>query len=285
MTRSPGNLPSEYALAFARHLADAARPFALRHFRTSPHIFFKADNTPVTVADQEIEAMLRCSIQEAYPGHGIIGEEYGDSMPDTDYTWVLDPIDGTRSFIVGNPLFGTLIGLLEHRRPFIGLIDCPAVRERWWGDGKHAMYYDGLKEHAARVSRHRSVEHARLYLPHYISQAGHPRFEEKDSAERQVIAELSSRALVSQPVCDCYAYGLLASGHCDLVIETGLEPSDYFPLIPVVKGAGGQISDWEGNLLDRDSDGRIVAAASEELAKAAIEILSPCLKLPSGLVA
>ncbi|HVW63897.1 MAG TPA: inositol monophosphatase family protein [Nitrosospira sp.] len=274
MTRSPGNLPSAHALAFAQRLADAARPLALRYFRTSPYISFKADNTPVTVADREIEAMLRRRIQEEYPGHGVTGEEYDGGIPDTDYTWVLDPIDGTRSFIVGNPLFGTLIGLLEHRCPFIGLIDCPAMGERWWGDGMHTVYYNGLEEQAAGVSRHRSVEHARLYLPYHISQAGHPRVDEKNSEERQAIGELSNRALVSQPVCDCYAYGLLASGHCDLVIETGLEPSDYLPLIPVVKGAGGQISDWKGNPLGHDSDGRVVAAASEELADAAIEILS-----------
>jgi histidinol phosphatase-like enzyme (inositol monophosphatase family) len=273
MTRSPGDLPSEHALAFAQHLADTVRPIALRHFRTSPHIFFKADNTPVTVADREMETMLRRGIQEEYPGHGVIGEEYG-GVPDTDYTWILDPVDGTKSFIMGNPLFGTLIGLLEHRRPFIGLIDCPAMGERWWGDGRRTFYHDGVKEGHAHVSLCRSIDHARLYVPPYIPQANGPSFEEKNLEERQAIGELSNHASVTQPVCDCYGYGLLASGHCDLVIETGLEPPDYFPLIPVVKGAGGQISDWEGNPLDCDSDGRIIAAASEELAKAAIEILS-----------
>lgn len=273
MTRNPGNLPSEQALAFAQRLADTVHPIALRYFRTSPHIFFKADNTPVTVADREIEAVLRRSIQEKYPSHGIIGEEYGGGMPDTAYTWILDPIDGTRSFIIGNPLFGTLIGLLEHQHPFIGLIDCPAMGERWCGDGRQTLYHDSLNEHVARVSYCRSIGRARLYVPHYISQAGYPGFEEKDLEERQAIGELSNHASVSQPVCDCYAYGLLASGHCDLVIETGLEPADYLPLVPVVKGAGGQIIDWEGNSLDFDSDGRVVAAASEELAKAAIEIL------------
>jgi inositol-phosphate phosphatase / L-galactose 1-phosphate phosphatase / histidinol-phosphatase len=273
MTRNPGDLSGEHALAFAQRLADTARPIALRYFRTSPDIFFKADNTPVTVADQEIEVMLRRSIQEEYPDHGVIGEEYG-VVPGTRYTWILDPIDGTRSFAIGNPLFGTLIGLLEHRRPLIGLIDCPAMGERWWGDGTRALYYDGLKERPARVSRRGSIEHARLYVPHYIPQAGYPDLEEKDLRERRAIGELSKPASVSQPLCDCYAYGLLASGHCDLVIETGLEPSDYFPLVPVVKGAGGQITDWEGNLLDCHSDGRIVAAGSEELLKAAIEILA-----------
>jgi histidinol phosphatase-like enzyme (inositol monophosphatase family) len=264
---------------FAQRLADTVRPIALRYFRASPHIFFKADHTPVTVADREIETMLRRGIQKKYPGHGIIGEEYdGNSVQDTDYTWILDPIDGTKSFIIGNPLFGTLIGLLEHQHPFIGLIDCPAMGERWWGDGRQAIYRDGLKERAAHVSRCRSIDHARLYVPHYIPQdipqANDSTFEEKHLEERQAIGKLSNHALASQPVCDCYAYGLLASGHCDLVIETGLEPTDYFPLIPVVKGAGGKISDWEGNPLDCDSDGRIIAASSEELAKAAIEILS-----------
>jgi histidinol phosphatase-like enzyme (inositol monophosphatase family) len=273
MTISPGNLPSGHALAFAQHLADTVRPIALRYFRTSPHIFFKADNTPVTAADREIETMLRRGIREKYPGHGVIGEEY-DGAPDTDYTWILDPIDGTRSFIIGNPLFGTLIGLLEYQHPFIGLIDCPAMRERWWGDGGKTIYHDGIKERAAHVSRCRSIDRARLYVPHYIPQTDNSSFEEKHLEERQAIGQLSNHASASQPVCDCYAYGLLASGHCDLVIETGLGPTDYFPLVPVVEGAGGQISDWEGNPLDCDSDGRIIAASSEELAKTAVEILS-----------
>jgi inositol-phosphate phosphatase/L-galactose 1-phosphate phosphatase/histidinol-phosphatase len=272
MTRSPGNLSVERAIAFAHRLADTARPISLRYFRTSPDIFFKTDNTPVTVADREIEVMLRRSIREEYPGHDVVGEEYG-GVPDARYTWILDPVDGTRSFVIGNPLFGTLIGLLEHRRPLIGLIDCPAMEERWWGNGLRARYHDGLKEHGAHVSHRRSIENARIYVPRYIPKTNDASLEERDLEERQAIGELSDRAAVCEPGCDCYAYGLLASGHCDLVIETGLEPADYLPLVPVVKGAGGQIIDWEGNSLDFDSDGRVVAAASEELAKAAIEIL------------
>jgi histidinol phosphatase-like enzyme (inositol monophosphatase family) len=265
-------LSGERAIAFAHRLADTARSIALRYFRTSPDIFFKADNTPVTVADREIEVMLRRCIREEYPGHDMVGEEYG-GVPDAHYTWILDPVDGTRSFVIGNPLFGTLIGLLEHRRPLIGLIDCPATGERWWGDGLRALYHDGLKEHGAHVSHRRSIENARIYVPRYIPQTDDASLGERDWEERQAIGELSNRAVVSEPGCDCYAYGLLASGHCDLIIETGLEPADYLPLVPVVKGAGGEIIDWKGNLLDFDSDGRIVAAASEELAEAAIEIL------------
>lgn len=269
MTRSPGNLSGEHALAFAQRLADAARPLALRHFRTSLDVFHKPDSSPVTVADREIEARLRQIIQEEFPEHGIVGEEY-DGGADIHYTWILDPIDGTRSFIMGNPLFGTLIGLLERHRPFIGMIDCPALGERWWGDGTYALYYDGLEERAAMVSHCRSIERARLYVP----QVEHPNSQEKDVEERQAIGVLNARVPVSCPVCDCYAYGLLASGHCDLVIETGLEATDYFPLVPVVEGAGGSITDWEGNPLHWDSDGRIVAAASEELLKAAVDMLN-----------
>jgi histidinol phosphatase-like enzyme (inositol monophosphatase family) len=272
MTRSPGNLSGKHAIAFAHRLADTARRTALRYFRTSPDIFFKADNTPVTVADREIELMLRRGIQEEYPGHGVVGEEYG-GIPGAHYTWILDPVDGTRSFVIGNPLFGTLIGLLEYGRPLIGLIDCPAMGERWWGNGTRAFYHDGLKEHGTHVSHRLAIENARIYIPHYIPRADDAGLEERDLEERQAIGELSNRVAVCQPGCDCYAYGLLASGHCDLVIETGLEPADYLPLVPVVKGAGGQISDWEGNLLGFHSDGRIIAAASEKLAKAAIEIL------------
>lgn len=251
------------ALEFAQSLADAARPIALRYFRTPLEITRKTDESAVTVADQEIESTLRTLIHERFLHHGIIGEEYG-SAPDVDHTWILDPIDGTKSFIMGNPLFGTLIGLLRGNNPFIGIIDIPAMGERWIGNGKHTTFNDGINSCAAMVSNCEVIEHARLYA----TSSAFPKLR-----ERNAIEILGKQVSVMQPACDCYAYGQLAAGHCDLVIEMSLEPYDFLPLIPVVKGAGGWMTDWEGNPLSLNSDGRVIAAASKALLETTIHAL------------
>jgi histidinol phosphatase-like enzyme (inositol monophosphatase family) len=259
-------IDEKQALGFAQHLADTARTVALRYFRTSPHIICKADKSPVTVADCEIESLLRQLIHERYPRHGIIGEEYGRApgvSPAESYNWILDPIDGTKSFIMGNPLFGTLIGLLRGDEPVIGLIDLPAMGERWIGAGKSTTFNDGMNDCAAVASKCHSIEQTRLYIAPAPGQAD----------EHYGIAALSRLAALTNPVCDCYAYGLLASGHCDLVVESGLEPFDYLPLVPVINGAGGWMTDWSGNPLSLNSDGRVIAAATKPLLETAINVL------------
>ncbi len=262
-------MDTEQALAFAHHLADRARAIALRHFRTPLDIMRKGDGSPVTVADYEIERALRQVIQERYPHHGIIGEEYGRTPGKS--TWVLDPIDGTASFIAGNPLFGALIGLLSSDEPIVGLIDIPAMGERWTGDGKHTLFYAGNDRHMAAVkaavSACESLDRARLYsTPLNVLPA----------VGQDAIDALNERVAVSRPSCDCYAYGLLASGHCDLVLEDDLEPHDYLPIIPVVAGAGGWMTDWKGNPLGLHSGGRVIAAATMPLLDAAIDALKNC---------
>lgn len=262
-------MDTEQALAFAHHLADRARAIALHHFRTPLDIMRKGDESPVTVADYEIERMLRQVIQERYPHHGIIGEEYGRTPGES--TWVLDPIDGTASFIAGNPLFGTLIGLLNSDEPIIGLIDIPALGERWTGDGKRTLFYAGNGRHMATVraavSSCESLDRARLYsTPLNVLPAD----------GRDAIDALNERVVVWRPSCDCYAYGLLASGHCDLVLEDDLEPHDYLPIVPVVLGAGGWMTDWKGNPLGSHSGGRVIAAATRPLLDAAIDALKNC---------
>lgn len=254
----------EHALGFAQHLADVARPIALRYFRTSGDATLKADKSPVTTADREIEIMLRQMIHKRYPHHGIIGEEYGHT-PGKSYNWILDPIDGTTGFIMGNPLFGTLIGLLREDKPVAGLIDIPATGERWTGTPHNATFNDGFDYCAATVSNCDSIGRARLYAtPLHHAQTD----------ERGPIDALSQRASITRPVCDCYAYGLLASGHCDLIVEVDLEPYDYLPLVPVIEGAGGRLSDWKGDPLSLNSDGRIIAASTKPLLDAAIDVLS-----------
>jgi histidinol phosphatase-like enzyme (inositol monophosphatase family) len=256
---------AEQALGFAHHLADRARPIALRYFRSHLSIMRKPDESPVTLADREIEHTLRQVIQEQYPHHGIIGEEYG-STPGK-ISWVLDPIDGTASFILGSPLFGTLIGFLSSDEPLIGLIDIPVMSERWAGDSRSTLFHAGNSGRAAAVSVCESLDRARLYIaPLDVLRTG------GRNALRAIDA-LNERVAVSRPSCDCYAYGLLASGHCDVVLEDGLEPYDYLPIVPIVRGAGGWMTDWRGHPLGLHSDGRVIAAATKPLLEAAIDVL------------
>ncbi|ODT67597.1 MAG: hypothetical protein ABS69_17610 [Nitrosomonadales bacterium SCN 54-20] len=261
-------MDQEEALEFAQHLADVSRSIALRYFRTSLDICWKEDSSPVTIADCKIESTLRSVIRNRYPDHGIIGEEY-TCTPGGRYSWILDPIDGTKSFTMGNPLFGTLIGLLDDGQPIAGLVDLPAMGERWGGTGRRTTFTDGISNGQANVSSCRSIDAARLYI------AAPP---EAGSDEKYAGIEALYRvAAITRPVCDCYAYGLLASGYCDLVVEDNLEPCDYLPLVPMINGAGGQITDWTGKPLTLNSDGRVIAASTERLLEAAIEVLHSSL--------
>jgi myo-inositol-1(or 4)-monophosphatase len=248
-------------LALALRLADAARPIAMAHFRSALAIETKSDLSPVTIADRAIETELRRLIQAEFPGHGILGEEFGTTVG-SDYTWVLDPIDGTKSFISGVPLFGTLIALLHGHQPVLGIIDIPATGERWLGQcGKPSLFNGAV----AKTSACRRIGDARVFTtsPDMFAAEDWKHFD-----------ALSQRAAFRRYGGDCYIYGLLASGHCDLVIETGLKPYDFMAMIPVIEGAGGKISDWRGNALGLHSDGRVVAAATEELWREALEDLA-----------
>jgi inositol-phosphate phosphatase / L-galactose 1-phosphate phosphatase / histidinol-phosphatase len=253
---------AEQSLEFSHHLADHVRSLALSYFRTRFKISHKADESVVTVADRHIENELRHLIRERFPDHGIMGEEYGGTT--RECSWILDPIDGTASFVLGNPLFGTLIGSLRSQQPFTGLIEMPAMRERWTGDGKHALFYDSFGSHPVSVSDCKTLDHARLYIQIPDSlRAG----------QANTLYRLQKHAAASHSSCDCYAYGLLASGHCDLIIEDGLEPCDYLPIVPVVLGAGGFMTDWDGIPLDLNSGNGIIASATQPLLHQAIHAL------------
>lgn len=242
--------PAE-ALAFAAELADAARPIALRYFRTPLDVDSKADESPVTIADRTIEAEMRRMIEARYPKHGIYGEEFG-VRAGNGLTWVLDPIDGTRSFITGLPLFGTLIALASDDRPFVGLIDIPATGERWTGSPLGADFAG----RPAATSPRTQLSDARLY-------ATSPElFDGKALGAFQHVAQ---KALMRRYGGDCYSYGLLASGHCDLVMETGLQPYDFMALVPVIEAAGGVITDWAGGELSIGSAGDVLACSTPAL--------------------
>jgi inositol-phosphate phosphatase / L-galactose 1-phosphate phosphatase / histidinol-phosphatase len=249
------------ALSLAGQLADVARRVARRHFRTPIAVARKSDGSPVTAVDRDIETEMRGLIHAAFPSHAVRGEEFAPEG-EGEFTWVLDPIDGTKSFITGFPLFGSLIALTQGLRPVLGVIEAPALEERWVGcEGRPTLFND--REVSTRDCR--SLAEAVVYTTTP---------ETFNFAERRCFEALGARAALRRYGGDCYLYGMLASGGCDLVIEVQLKPHDFMAAVPVVEGAGGRISDWRGAPLEFRTDGRVVAAATEALWRQAIEELS-----------
>lgn len=235
----------------AINLADAARPEILSRFRTGIAIDAKSDASPVTEADRTAERVMRALIKERFPSHGILGEEYGSENIDAEYVWVLDPIDGTNSFVTGKPLFGTLIALCQNGVPIVGVIDAPGVNERWIGVKGQATLHNGQ---AVTTRRLGALDQAWLYATTPAMFLG----ENKAAFER-----LSASVWRTVYGGDCYAYGLLASGHVDLVCEASLGTYDFAALVPVIEGAGGIITDWHGAPLTLQSEGRVLAAGDK----------------------
>ena len=247
-------------IALAHALADAAGAVARHYFRRRIRIEDKPDHTPVTAADREAEAAMRDLIAKRFPADGILGEEFGASHADASRVWVLDPIDGTKSFIAGIPLFGILIALVVEGAPVLGVIDQPILRERWVGATGEPTRING---EAIRTRACGDLAQAVLY-------ATAP---EMFRAEGPAFARLQGAVKATRFGADCYAYGQLSAGFIDLVVEADLKPYDYCALAPVVEGAGGVITDWDGKRLTLQSDGRIVAAGDPALAAAARGVL------------
>ncbi|KAK6159499.1 hypothetical protein DH2020_006813 [Rehmannia glutinosa] len=232
-------------------LADAAGDVIRQYFRKSFDILDKEDLSPVTIADRAAEESMVKVIQENLPSHAIYGEENGWSCKEdfADFVWVLDPIDGTKSFITGKPLFGTLIALLHKGKPILGIIDQPVLRERWIGISGRRTTLNGQEISVRNCSQ---LSKAYLYTtsPHLFSGDAEVAF-----------ARVRSKVKVPLYGCDCYAYALLASGYVDLVIESGLKPYDFLSLIPVIEGAGGVITDWKGHQLSWEASSKAHAAS------------------------
>jgi inositol-phosphate phosphatase / L-galactose 1-phosphate phosphatase / histidinol-phosphatase len=256
-----GPVPAEL-VALAERLADAARPIARRYFRTAVAVDDKTDASPVTIADREAETAMRALLTEHVPQHGVFGEEHGAVRTDAEYVWVLDPIDGTKAFITGLPIFGTLIALLHRGRPVLGIIDQPILQERWLGVAGQRSTFNGKP---IQVRACASLPDAYMYSTAPIMFPG---------ALEQRHAALTQRVKLFRWGGDCYAYGLLASGHVDLVVENSLKLYDFAALVPVVKGAGGLITDWAGKELDVNSDGSVLAAGDPAIHRAASAVLN-----------
>jgi len=240
-------------LAFADRLAEAAGAVSRRYFRQHLAVDDKADTSPVTIADREAEAAMRALIAEHYPAHGILGEEHGADRTDAEFVWVLDPIDGTKSFISGVPLFGTLIALLHEGRPVLGIIDQPISRERWRGLTGQPTTFNGAPIRARSCN---ALSAATLF-------AGSP--DQYRGANSEAVARLIGSVKLTRYNGDCYAYGLIASGFIDCVVEAGLKPYDFCAILPVIEGAGGVMTDWQGKALGLASDGRVIAAGDRTL--------------------
>ena len=245
------NLTAETAIA--HRLADAAREEIRPLFRQDFKTERKSDASPVTEADRAAEEAMRRILKAEYPQDGVIGEEFGTEKGRSGRQWVLDPIDGTISFMAGRPIFGTLIALMQDGWPVLGIIDQPIAGERWVGRlGEQTT----LNEHPIRTRTCKSLEQAVLATssPHYFTAEQADPYMKLAGAvggnERQGMIVYGG---------DCYNYGLLAGGHLDIVCEAGLSIYDYAALVPVVEGAGGTMSDWQGNPLDAQSDGTVIA--------------------------
>lgn len=255
-----GDEPERF-LATAHAMADAAGAVARRHFRTTLAVDDKADSTPVTLADREAEQAMRAVVARDWPGHGVLGEEFGRDRAGASHLWVLDPIDGTKSFVCGIPLFGTLIALLVDGRPVLGIIDQPILGERWAAARGRGTTLNGTAVHTRRAV---ALGDARLFTTSPDMFAG-PRAE--------AYARLRAAVKLTRFGTDCYGAGLLATGHGDLFVEGQMQPYDYAALIPVIEEAGGVMTDWQGAPLTLESDGFLVAAGDPPLHRQALDAL------------
>lgn len=259
-TQAPA-VPAEY-ITFADRLADAAGQVIRRYFRTPVPIDIKADHSPVTAADRGAEEVMRGLINAEFPDHGIFGEEFGNERVDADWVWYLDPVDGTKSFITGSAQFGTLIGLAYQGRPVLGVIDQPIQGERWLGVAGRVTTFNGREI----ASRH-CDDLSRAVLYSWGAEI-------YDGENGPAMRRVTDQVYMARYSADCYAYGLLSMGFVDLVIEDGLKPYDYMALAPVVNGAGGLMTDWDGNEIVAGCSDRVIAAGDRQLHAKVRELLS-----------
>ena len=253
-------------LRFAVEVATEAGMIAREHFRRDVPIYEK-DQTdsfdPVTRADREIEQLIRERILSRYPDHGVTGEEHGDVSGSTSYRWLIDPIDGTRAFVTGSPLWGILVGLLDSDKCVVGVMHQPILNETYYGTGEYAGCETPGGKVVLNARRTETLADAFLYCTS-------PDMFTTDDDEKG-FAALSAACRMRRFGGDCYSYCMLAMGYIDLVVEADLAPYDIVPLIPIVEGAGGIVSDWRGG--SATGGGNIIAASNAVLHKTAIDVL------------
>ncbi len=255
-------IPDTY-LQTAIECADRARTITQHWFRANMEVVSKQDKSPVTIADEETERAIRDIILGNHPDHSFIGEETGKQMNDEDWQWIIDPIDGTKSFATGSPTFGTLIALLREGVPILGIIDHAILDERWIGVINKPTTHNG-KECVTRNTR--TLDKASIYATTLDMFNDHA-FTQYNRLSKQCQFRVFGG--------DCYVYGLLSAGLTDIVCEADLKPYDYLALSTVVEGSGGVITDWQGDPLTLNSNDQVLACANESLHQAALAILNP----------
>ncbi|HRD78084.1 MAG TPA: histidinol-phosphatase [Hyphomicrobiaceae bacterium] len=254
-------------LAIAHTLADVSAPAIMRHFRKAVAIADKKAAfgfDPVTAADEAAERTISKYLKRHHPDHGIHGEEYGVRLGTSSLVWVIDPIDGTKGFLVGSPMWGTLIGLRDGATPVLGMMNQPFTGERIWGTAKGSYWRVG--DSPARRIRTRACAR----LADAALAATHPDMFDPDALAS--FETVRRQAKFSRFGGDCYFYALLAAGHIDLVIEAGLKPHDIVALIPIIEGAGGVVTTWTGG--PATEGGRIIASGDPALHEKAMKALA-----------
>ncbi|WP_431285973.1 inositol monophosphatase family protein [Humitalea sp. 24SJ18S-53] len=253
-------------MAVAHAAADVAGAAIRPLFRSALLVEAKGDASPVTEADRAAERAIRTLLADRLPRHGVIGEEYGAERADAEWVWVLDPIDGTRAFLTGRPLFGTLVGLLHRGRPVLGLIDQPTTGERWVGITGQATTFTGpfggtvgCRPCPVLADAEFSCTSADVFSPDRLAA-----FDRVRKAARRTTWG-----------GDCYTYGLIALGLIDAIVEDTLKPWDWAALVPVIEGAGGRVTDWDGRDLTLESArGDVVALGDPGLLPEVIGLLA-----------
>ena len=257
---------AQRSFPFLHTLADAASQVILPIFRSGMTVLEKDGPDgyfdPVTEADRGAEKAMRALINDRHPGHGILGEEFGAENLDADYVWVLDPIDGTRAFISGLPLWGVLIGLRHEGRPACGMVAQPYLGERFYGDATGAFLMRGGEIREIRTRACASI--ADMTFSTTTPELFNPE-------ELEGLRRVEGDARMTRYGYDCYAYVMVAMGFIDCVIETGLHPYDIEAQIPIIESAGGRVTDWQGNAYS--GGGQVIAVGDERLLEPVIKRL------------
>jgi len=247
---------------FAEQLAQASGDIIRRAAREPVAIEVKSDASPVTAVDKAVEDRLRDMIGETYPDHGILGEERGATSLGAEFNWVLDPIDGTLPFLAGIPVYGTLIALVHGEIPVLGVIDMPMTAERWMGVAGRATTRNGDPVRTRRCAT----------LGAALMSTSNPDF--YNTRERPAFARLHGATKFCVYGGSCMAYGRIADGRTDIGIDVGYDIYDYLALVPVIAGAGGRITDWEGAPLGLNSGSRLLAAGDERMHGRPLKLLN-----------
>ncbi len=259
---------TEELTKFAEDLADLSGKIILPFFRRPIPVDNKlgaAGFDPVTAADRDAETSMRALITKQFPTHGILGEEHGHKTGTSGLTWVLDPIDGTRAFVCGMAQWGTLIALNDGGRPVLGVLDQPFLRERWVAANGQTIFR--RESEPPRVLKTRDCPVLANAVLSTTSPVGY-----FDEAEQKAFWSVSDQAKLTRFGGDCYAYGLLAMGFIDVIIEASLKPWDIQALIPIIENAGGVVTDWAGQ--SAVEGGRVVACGDARLHAAVLDVLT-----------